>query len=78
MTEQTGEKFIVKVQLPLSFSGTRPMCLIYNENRSLQQQFAVDRPIKSIMGKSAKRYFYAEHMPNGELHIGDQAPDQEW
>lgn len=55
-----------------------PEVLVYNEDRSIQQQFPFDDDIKDLLNGELKKYFYAHTGLDGYLHLDDEAPEQDW
>lgn len=70
-------RFIVKVQVPLAYSHDAEV-LVYNEDRSIQQQFPYSEDLAEIMGEEPKKYFYAHTGLDGYLHLDEEAPAQDW
>lgn len=79
-----GERFIVKVQLPLDGEeGTHPL-LVYNENRSIQRfEYEADfaEGVLGLFGPSQiKGFLYAELSEEGDIsyQMEGLAPWQDW
>lgn len=68
---------IVKVQLSISTSHNKRQCLIYNEDRSLLQEFEAPPALLKIMGGADKKYFNAS-LTLGELSINEPTQEQNW
>jgi hypothetical protein len=51
--------------------------LIYNQDRSVLQQFEVDQGIKDLMNGRIKAYFEARVI-HDSIEILGPAPDQDW
>ena len=66
---------IVKVQMPIGGDPTK--ALIYNEDRSVRELFAITYPLKQAMRARMKAYFHAE-IVNSKLVLGNEAPEQTW
>ncbi len=66
---------IIKVQISLSDGGKH--VLVYNQDRSVQQQFEATEDVVLILGGRAKAYFEAEVKGDNITIIGP-APDQDW
>ena len=75
---------IVKVQVPIVTNAHPPNALVYNEDRSVQDEFPI-RPalIRSMRGE-LKAFFYARLVPNKKpkgtftIELQKPAPWQEW
>ena len=59
---------IVKIQLPLMTTMDHPMALIYNNDRSFQEQIPVTQELKDAMDGDVKAYFRVE-IKEGDLHL---------
>ena len=70
------ERFIVKVQLPVITNALKPMAFIYDEQRRIEQEMPITKPLCRAMGADFKRYFWA-HMEGTILHI-DERTDAPW
>jgi hypothetical protein len=71
-------QFIVKVQMPIASNHDEPEVMVYNEDRSVMQQFPLSDDLREIMGEELKKYFYAHTGMDGFLHLDGEAPAQEW
>lgn len=69
-----AEPFIVKVQTPLAGAA---LALVYNEDRSVQEQYPIDKGIKRMMRGRAKAFFWAR-LDGGTLTIGQESEWQSW
>ena len=70
-------QFIVKVQVPLASNHPEPEALIYNQDRSLMQQFPMSKALRQLMKGYDKRYFHAG-FDKGTLTIGKPTKAQDW
>lgn len=73
----TSEQFIVKVQMPVASNVKNPPALVYNKDRSIEQEFLCVEGLRKVMGDKFKKYFYAR-VDNDELVLTGEAPYQEW
>lgn len=74
----TGSKeFIVKVQASLMTTCAQQQCLIYNEDRTLFQEFPMSHDLQKIMRGKDKAFFNAA-FDNGELTINEETKEQSW
>jgi len=73
-----SKRFIVKVQISLSTSESTPQALIYDEKRSIYQQFEAFSKLQRKVGAQMKRFFWAHIGKNKMLHLDSYAPEQEW
>jgi hypothetical protein len=68
---------IVKVQLSLYTTAAQRMMLVYNQDRSYQQEVPAPDPVVRLMNGLNKAYFEAS-MFRGELTLDEQVDDQPW
>lgn len=68
------EKFIVKVQLPLSGAN---LALIYDEDKQLKMHIPISEQIEKAMGARKKAFFFVT-INRHELHLLEEAPWQDW
>lgn len=81
-----ASRIIVKVQIPLAFSGPIPDALIYNQDRKYTGYIPYTGDAKHYLNTrmegQPKAYFYADVVEedNGEINIDllDEAPWQDW
>lgn len=81
-----NERFIVKVQLPLSANTPDAPALMYDETRGIEAMMPVDVELLEKMGNTAKRFFWARFIPHDEavdpdvgiVVLDEQAPWQDW
>ncbi len=84
MSREAGRDFIVKVQIPLVTSEPNPMCLVYNEDRSVMDQFPISRSLRSLLRGQLKSFWHAHLIPDPKkkgaflVSIDRRAPWQEW
>lgn len=76
------KRFIVKVQLPLISSHSDAGILVYNEDRSIMQEFHIKskaeaKELYKVIEDEMKGYFYA-YLNDSELIIDSIAPWQKW
>lgn len=74
---------IVKIQIPLASNEPDPPALVYNEDRSIEQTFPLNRAIVDMLtdsnGKTKpKAYFEAYLDEDGRLVIGHEVGEQNW
>ncbi len=75
---------IVKVQLPVVTSEPSPMCLVYNEDRSVLNQFPVSAAVKNLLRGKLKSFWHAHLIPDPKkkgaflVSLDRKAPWQEW
>jgi hypothetical protein len=70
-------RFVVKIQLPLMTNAPKPMALVYDEQRRIQQEFPITKALRRSMARAVKAYFWA-HMQGKELHLDERTGDQPW
>jgi hypothetical protein len=68
---------IVKVQMPLVLTESKPKALIYNKDRTINH-WAYVEDIQDLMGARVKAFFYAQVLPGGKLQLYQPAPWQSW
>jgi len=69
------KKFIVKVQLAIMGDDD---VLIYNEDKTVMEQFPRPRGLKTMMKGKIKQFFYAYTDKNKMLVLDRLAPWQDW
>lgn len=69
-----AERFIVKIQQAL---GGARMCLIYNQERTLEYQTDAEE-VFVIMGDEPKKFFWAHINSQSKLMIEEEAEWQVW
>src|SRR5690349_22919079 len=75
---------IVKVQIPIVTSEPKPMVLVYNEDRSVQDMFPYTAQLRRTLRGKLKSFWYAHLIPNREprgtftVSLDAPAPRQEW
>lgn len=67
---------IVKVQISLARSDQR--VLVYNQDRSVQWEDAVNKEVLALMDGAPKRFFEAWLNSEGGIVLGAVAPWQDW
>lgn len=67
---------IVKVQLPLVTSETKPKALIYNSDRSVYLMVDVDHVVGMLKGRN-KAFFEASINEKKELVLGKEVDKQD-
>jgi len=75
------DKFIVKVQWPISTNEPIPHVLIYNEDRTIRELRPANEAWRKVMRGELKAYFWAHlQWPSNRLfvEITNPAPMQEW
>lgn len=73
------EPMMLKVQRPIATNGPDKQLLIYNEDRSLQEQMVFDDPnLYSWFGDDYKMYVSARLWCNGQLQLIAREEDQPW
>ena len=65
-----SERVIIKLQLSLSTMGVGRQVLIYNEDRSIMEQFDASQEVLDLMGDEVKAYFYAKLIPDPNASEG--------
>ena len=68
---------IFKIQLPLSSTEPKPLALIYNENRDIEEFISTTQVKHYFVGAQKKVFIYGE-LIDGTLNLYDKAPYQEW
>lgn len=69
---------IVKIQLPMSSTEYEPQALVYDKDKKMIFcTLPISKDLVNRMDGRLKGYFHAI-LKNGELTIGDGAPEQEW
>lgn len=76
-TPKMPARFVVKVQVPLVTNEPKPMALVYDEHRRIEQQFPITKALRRAMARAFKAYFWA-HMQGTELHLDGRTGDQPW
>jgi len=78
------KRIIVKVQTPVVTSEPHPMALVYNEDRSIFDQFPITAQLLKILKGELKSYWFADLVPDPQkpkafqVSIVKKAPWQEW
>jgi hypothetical protein len=67
----------VKVQRPITANVRNPPALIYNRDRSLQEQFPLTQELLVKLAGDFKAYYWAS-FKDGVLFLEERAPEQEW
>ena len=68
---------IVKVQLSLSTTHRSQMCLVYNEDHSIEYESEASPEIQTLMAGRLKAYFNAE-IVGTLLDIREEVEEQDW
>jgi hypothetical protein len=66
---------IVKVQVSLNDGGST--VLVYNKDRTIQQQFPGKPEVVKAVGPAARAFFFAK-IVDGILELEGRAPEQGW
>lgn len=69
---------IVKVQIPLMTNGVEPTALIYNKDRSIIVQIPISDEILSMFQPGQYKIYVFAELKDTLLHLGDNAPEQNW
>lgn len=69
---------IVKVQLSLYTSASRPQMLVYDEDREWEWEGEAGTDVLNLMDGQPKEYFYAHRDKEGRIVIDGLAPQQDW
>lgn len=75
------KEYIVKVQTPMMGwhkEETDTPILIYNEDKTIVEEFPAPKGIKNMMGGELKQYFYAHSDAKKRIVLDRLAPWQEW
>ena len=73
--KQTSE--IVKVQIRVLGHNGPSMLQVTNEDDSLHWEGTPATELQQILGERDRAYFYARFV-NRKLHLGQEAPAQQW
>ncbi len=83
-TTRKRSPMIVKVQVPIVSSEPRPMVLIYDQRRTVEQLLPLSRAVKRALAGDLKSFWYAHTIPDPSVPRGvvvsldARAPWQEW
>ncbi len=72
-----SKQFIVKVQLPIASNEDDAPLLIYNEDRSIMETFAMTDEMHEVFTE-LKSFHYVQHRKDGKLVFCGEAPWQDW
>jgi len=78
------KRIIVKVQTPIVTSEPHPMVLVYDQGKSVFDQFPLTAQLLKILKGEPKTFWYADLIPDPQkdgafkVSIVKRAPWQEW
>lgn len=71
-------KMIVKLQWPITTTREKPTILVYNQDRTVFQEFEIDQMLKNLFNGRLKIYCKAKINKRQELVLGRIVKDQDW
>lgn len=69
---------IVKLQRPLFTTGKHQNVFVYNYNRSIEQEFRINKMTRKLFGDEYKIYCSAVVDKNWNLNIVEKIDEQVW
>lgn len=70
-------EFVVKLQVPLVFSGVEPEALIYDETKQFCEQLPINEDVTKLMHGRYKAFFRITILDN-TVHFLEEVPDPGW
>ena len=71
-------KHIIKVQRPLFTTEPNPQVLVYNQDRSICQQFPFTEELQELFRDDVLKLYFEATIRNGELTLVNNIEQQDW
>lgn len=71
-------KHIIKVQRPLHTTEPHPQVLVYNQDRSILQQFPFTEELQELFRDDVLKLYFEATLRNGELTLVNNIEQQDW
>jgi hypothetical protein len=71
-------KHIIKVQRPLHTTEPNPQVLVYNQDRSILQQFPFTEELQELFRDDVLKLYFEATLRRGELTLVKNIEQQDW